>query len=89
MRSYCVAGLFASAAAVIFGRARDYSDADNARLDKMLVEVIGGDFEAPALPVVTGLDFGHTDPQWLLPLGVRAELDLDARALRLIEPWLE
>jgi muramoyltetrapeptide carboxypeptidase LdcA involved in peptidoglycan recycling len=89
MRSYGVAGLFARAAAVVFGRARDYTDEDNAALDKMLVEVIGGDFEAPALPVVTGLDFGHTDPQWLLPLGVRAELDLDVRALRLVEPWLE
>jgi len=43
-----------------------------AALDRMLVEVIGGEFEAPGLPVVTGLDFGHTDPQWLLPLGVRA-----------------
>ena len=75
--------------AVVFGRARDYSDADHAALDRMLVEVIGGEFEAPGLPVVTGLDFGHTDPQWLLPLGVRAELDLETRSLRLVEPWLE
>lgn len=89
LRSYGVAGVFARARAVIFGRARDYSDDDNARLDRMLVEVIGGELEAPGLPVVTGLDFGHTDPQWILPLGVRAELDLDARRLRLVEPWLE
>jgi muramoyltetrapeptide carboxypeptidase LdcA involved in peptidoglycan recycling len=39
-------------------------------------------------PIVANLDFGHTDPQWVLPLGIRAELDIDARALRLIEPWL-
>jgi muramoyltetrapeptide carboxypeptidase LdcA involved in peptidoglycan recycling len=89
LRSYGVAGLYGRARAVVFGRARDYTDADHTALDRMLVEVIGGEFEAPGLPVVTGLDFGHTDPQWLLPLGVRAELDLDARSLRLVEPWLE
>ena len=36
------------------------------------------EFGRPDLPIVAGLPFGHTDPQWVLPLGVRAELDVDA-----------
>ena len=42
----------------------------------------------PDLPIVANLDFGHTDPQWVLPIGARAELDVDAGRLRLVEPWL-
>jgi hypothetical protein len=26
------------------------------------------------------------DPQWIMPLGVRAEFDVDARRFRLLEP---
>jgi hypothetical protein len=36
--------------------------------------------------IVTNLDFGHTDPQWIMPLGVLAELDSDKRTFRLLEP---
>jgi muramoyltetrapeptide carboxypeptidase LdcA involved in peptidoglycan recycling len=35
---------------------------------------------------VSNLDFGHTDPQWVLPLGVLAEVDAGARTIRLLEP---
>ena len=50
--------------------------------------VVAEEFGRPDLPIAANLPFGHTDPQWVLPLGVRAELDLDARTLRLVEPWL-
>jgi muramoyltetrapeptide carboxypeptidase LdcA involved in peptidoglycan recycling len=32
------------------------------------------------------LDFGHNDPQWIMPLGVRAEIDFENRSIALIEP---
>lgn len=38
------------------------------------------------LPVITQLDFGHTDPMWVLPMGAEMEIDCSARRLRLIEP---
>ena len=37
------------------------------------------------LPVVTNLDFGHTDPMFTLPLGVMAELDCAGPDLRIVE----
>lgn len=88
LRGYGVSGALAGAAALLFGRPRDYSDDERLALDRMLIEVVAGEFERPDLPVVSGLDFGHTDPQWVLPLGVRAELDVEAGRLRLVEPWL-
>ena len=52
----------------------------------MIVDTVVGQFGATDLTVVTNMDFGHTDPQWILPLGVLAELDTDAGSFRLLEP---
>ncbi len=57
-------------------------------LEETFRAVVGAEFGRPDLPIVANLDFGHTDPQWILPIGIRAELDIEARSLRLIEPWL-
>ena len=38
------------------------------------------------LPVACGLPFGHIDEQWLLPIGLEAELDADSGELRFAEP---
>jgi muramoyltetrapeptide carboxypeptidase LdcA involved in peptidoglycan recycling len=71
--------------AVLFGRARGYSEAEKAELDAVVVRIVAGEFGATGLPIVTNLDFGHTDPQWILPLGIRAEVDAERRTLRLLE----
>ncbi len=52
----------------------------------MVVEILIGQFGATDLTIVTNMDFGHTDPQWILPLGVLAELDTERRSFRLVEP---
>ena len=38
-----------------------------------------------SLPVITRMDFGHTDPKFVLPIGVPAEIDCDAKQIRLLE----
>jgi muramoyltetrapeptide carboxypeptidase len=38
------------------------------------------------VPVAAGFPFGHVDPSWTLPLGVRARLDADAGTLEILEP---
>jgi muramoyltetrapeptide carboxypeptidase LdcA involved in peptidoglycan recycling len=37
--------------------------------------VIIGEEGLDLLPVVTGLDFGHTDPMWTLPVGSSVRVD--------------
>jgi len=34
-----------------------------------------------SLPVVTQMDFGHTDPMFVIPYGVEAEIDCDQQQL--------
>ena len=88
LRSFGVMGVFDRIAGLLVGRPRDHSDAERDALELTIRDVISVEFGRPDLPMAAGLPFGHTDPQWVVPLGVRAELDLEARTLRLTEPWL-
>ena len=37
------------------------------------------------LPIVSNMDFGHTDPMMVLPLGLRLRIDSDRRELSILE----
>ncbi len=37
------------------------------------------------IPIVTCMDFGHTDPMTVLPLGVECEIDCDAERIYIHE----
>src|SRR5699024_8675194 len=72
-------GVFEHAEALWFGRARGYSAAEHEQLYPLLVAVVRG--AGGGLPIVANRDFGHTDPHWVLPLGVEVETDTEARTL--------
>ena len=88
LRNYGVQGVFERISALLFGRARDYTEFEKQELDDAIVDIVAGEFGCTALPIVTNMDFGHTDPQYILPLGIRAELNCTAQTFRLIEAAL-
>src|SRR3989338_7661178 len=85
LRNYGTQGAFEKISALLFSRARDYSDEEKLALDKMIVNVVANEFERPDLPIVTNMDFGHTDPQFILPIGIKAEVDCKKKTFRLTE----
>jgi len=85
LRNYGMQGIFDRTVAVLFGRARDFTDEEKEELDQMIIEVIKGEFGNAEISVVTNMDFGHTDPQLILPLGVKAEVDSTQQTFRLLE----
>jgi muramoyltetrapeptide carboxypeptidase len=52
----------------------------------MIMEDLLGDSE---IPVVAGVDIGHTDPMFTVPLGVRCELSTDRKKLTFVERAVE
>ncbi|AIE86880.1 S66 family peptidase [Fimbriimonas ginsengisoli] len=85
LRNYGSMGVFDKVEALLFGRARNYSPAQNEEYFETIVKVVAGEFGRHDLPIVANMDFGHTDPQWILPLGAMAELDCERRRFRLLE----
>nr|AGC72798.1 muramoyltetrapeptide carboxypeptidase [uncultured bacterium A1Q1_fos_485] len=53
--------------------------------DQALLQVIVEENGLTALPIITGMDFGHTDPMFVLPLGVQAEVDCAQRRFTILE----
>ena len=85
LRNYGVQGVFDRISALLFGRAVHYTDAEKQELDDAIVDIVAGEFGHRDLPIATNMDFGHTDPQYIMPLGIRAQLDCTARTLGLLE----
>ena len=80
-------GALGACAGIIFGQFTDIprdapEESLGARtLDDVLAEVAS----ALGVPCIAGAPIGHVADQWTLPLGAQAELDADARTLRILE----
>ncbi len=87
LRSHGVAGLFDRVSAVLVGRAKSYTAEEKRELYEALRRTIGEEFARPDLPIVANMDFGHTDPKIVLPLGARVRIDCAARAITIVESF--
>ncbi len=89
LRNYGMQGIFDKISALIFGRPRDYSDSERKKMDENILNIMRIECSNEKLPIVTNMDFGHTDPQWILPLGINAEIDCKKKSFKLLEsPFL-
>lgn len=52
--------------------------------DKAILQVFE-EYALPQIPIVTNMDFGHTDPMWTLPYGCLTEIDPINGAVTLLE----
>jgi muramoyltetrapeptide carboxypeptidase LdcA involved in peptidoglycan recycling len=89
LRGLGVMGVLDRVAALLLGRPRHATEPERDALEAAALEVVSGDLGRRDLPVVANLDFGHTDPQLVLPLNGLVEVDCSARRLWLAEAALE
>lgn len=85
LRNYGIQGVLNQISALIFGRSRDYSIKEKQLLDETIIDIVKNEFGNSNLTIVTNMNFGHTDPQVILPLGVKARLDSSKKEFYLIE----
>lgn len=85
LRSLALTGELAGLAAVLFGRPGGVAADSHAAYDEAILRVVR-DEQGLDLPVVTGLDFGHTDPMWTVPVGGVVEVDPGAEQVRFPQP---
>ena len=68
---------------VIIGKLKennDFSEHSNA-----IKNVIGGEVDLQNMPVLYGLNFGHTSPIFILPYGVEAEINCVRKSFEILE----
>ncbi len=86
LRSYAAMGILEKLSGILFGRPGGPLAPDQfAEYDKVIRQVVTEEEGLSDLPIITHMDFGHTDPMFVLPYGLRAEIDCDAHQVTIVE----
>jgi muramoyltetrapeptide carboxypeptidase LdcA involved in peptidoglycan recycling len=80
LRALAATGALREARGILFGRPYG-EEAMFEKYDGAILQVLA-ELRLGSLPLITRMDFGHTDPTFIVPYGVVAEIDCDARHIR-------
>jgi len=83
LRHLILAGALQQCVAMVAGDFRP-PKGENSRDNRTLDDVLTEAAERAGIPCLAGAPFGHIADQWTIPLGGIAELDTDARSLRVL-----
>lgn len=79
-------GILQSCAGILVGRPGGQIPVDRFHeYDNAILAVATDELKLAHLPIITNMDFGHSDPIMTLPLGVRAKIDCASRKIALLE----
>jgi muramoyltetrapeptide carboxypeptidase LdcA involved in peptidoglycan recycling len=79
-------GILKKLSGILFGRPGGNVPPDRFKeYDEALHLVVTEEEGLSDLPIITHMDFGHTDPIFVLPYGVKAEIDCDAQQFTIFE----
>jgi muramoyltetrapeptide carboxypeptidase LdcA involved in peptidoglycan recycling len=87
LRILALTGELEQLAGIVLGRpgGADLAVEDHLAYDDAILRVVREEQGLHDLPVVTNVDFGHTDPLWTIPQSTRMRVDPDARTLTFLE----
>jgi len=87
LRSLAARGDLERLGGLLFGRPGGASlpPDEHERYDETLLRVVRRESFLEEIPIVSGLDFGHTDPIWTLPQGIRVRVDPSSERITFLE----
>ena len=86
LRALAAQGVLKRIAGLLFGRPGGEVGAEHfAEYDQAILDICVGEEGLSELPIVTNMDFGHTDPMLVLPYGVELQIDCDRREIAITE----
>ncbi|HKO56560.1 MAG TPA: S66 peptidase family protein [Thermoanaerobaculia bacterium] len=83
LRSYAAMGILHQIRGLIFGRPGGGERFEE--YDAAILQVVRDEEGLAELPIITGMDFGHTDPMFVLPYGALARIDCERRTFAVLE----
>ena len=86
LRALAAQGVLKRIAGLLFGRPGGEVGAEHfGEYDQAILDICVGEEGLSELPIVTNMDFGHTDPMLVLPYGVELQIDCDRREIAITE----
>lgn len=83
MRNYVAQGIIDKLNGIIIGKPKDETYYEEYK--EMYIKVISEECERKDLPILYNMNFGHTSPMCIIPLGIEAEIDCDEGSFRILE----
>ena len=68
---------------IIIGKLKEDNNFNEHR--RAIKNIIGGDFGMEHIPVMYGLNFGHSSPIFILPYGAKAEINCEEKSFAILE----
>lgn len=85
LRNYGMQGILNRVKGIMFGRPKDYSEGEKQELYQIVQQIVSEEFGESELPIFMNVDFGHTEPKIILPLGAKVCLDASEKSIELME----
>ena len=86
LRTYAAMGILKQLSGILFGRPGGEVSPDRFKdYDEVLHQVVTEEEGLSELPIITHMDFGHTDPIFVLPYGVKAKINCQAQTFSVLE----
>jgi muramoyltetrapeptide carboxypeptidase LdcA involved in peptidoglycan recycling len=86
LRNFGVQGILGKLRGLLVAKPKDYSTEEMVALDKEVLRIVVGEFKCKDLSIVSNIDFGHTDPRHILPLGILTCIDPVDESISFTEP---
>ena len=86
LRTYAALGILSRLSGLLFARPGGQIPPEKfEEYDQVLLQVVAEEAGLTDLPLITGMDFGHTDPMFVLPYGIQAKIDCDGHRVEITE----
>ncbi len=82
LRNYAAQGILDVANGIVFGKPMDETYYEEY---KSVIRQVMEEYNHTDLPILYNLNFGHTEPKFVLPFGARAEIDCENLAFSILE----
>lgn len=86
LRNYAAQGILHKAKGIIFGKPYDEMYYDEYK--KQILQVMR-EYNLEDVPILYNLNFGHTEPKFILPYGAQAEINCEKAAFSILESGVE
>lgn len=86
LRNYAAQGILQKANGIIFGKPQDEKYYEEYK--EVILKVMK-EFDLEDLPILYNLNFGHTEPKFILPYGAMAEINCNKKTFTILENGVE
>lgn len=75
LRNFGVQGIFYKIAGLLVAKPKGYTEKEKRELDDVILRIVAGEFGCRNLNIISNIEFGHTDPRHIMPLGAELRID--------------